>query len=99
MSSDEFKFDSNLIKLIQGLGQDKNRFMVLQAIINSGKPAVTMKDLEGLTGHTVTTLHKQLSELISSGIVKRTIINEKDPANYEISELGKKLLNAIGSLV
>ena len=97
--SDEFQFDKNLVKLIQGLGQHKNRLMVLEGIINIGKDEVTMKELQENTNHNVTEIHKQLQELVASGIVTRAGMDEKDPTRYSISPLGKKLLQALNTVV
>jgi predicted transcriptional regulator len=99
MSTDEFQFDKNLVKLIQGLGQHKNRLMVLEGIINIGKDEVTMVELQKNTNHNITEIHKQLQELVSSGIVTLAGMDEKEPTRYSISPLGKKLLQALNTVI
>jgi len=97
--SEEFQFDKNLVKLIQGLGQHKNRLTILEGIINIGKDEVTMKELQQNTNHNVTEIHRQLQELVSSGMVTRAGMDEKDPTRYAISPLGKKLLQALNTVI
>jgi DNA-binding HxlR family transcriptional regulator len=97
--SEEFQFDKNLVKLIQGLGQHKNRLIILEGIINIGKDEVTMKELQENTNYNITEIHKQLQELVSSGIVTRAGMDEKDPTRYTISPLGRKLLQALNTVI